>query len=366
MLNSIPLFTALIGTLFLAVIVVNRGAIRQNKPASFILMAIVLLAIHSQVDAYLYYNGWEGTWVGLSWLHYHLMGGLFLFFTRYLLGVSINARFWILLLAGFTVVRVLFLIPEDPAVYENYSDEFGWTDFGLILDNFASNGLNIAALYLAFQKIKNLQFAIKPEGKDRVSYLWLRGILAFQIRLYVVLVLLTVLSFLFAEYWLTFWKVESVVSGFFFFVLAFFAIRFPIFSAHGDFKDLQQAEKKYAKSSLTQDDSGRLWQQINQLMEEKKLYLDPEFRLTDLAARMEQSVHHISQVINQEKGGSFSDFLNALRVQEAQALLRSDKAKQLTILAIALEAGFNSKTAFYNAFKKFTGQTPSQFMKDLG
>jgi AraC-like DNA-binding protein len=71
-------------------------------------------------------------------------------------------------------------------------------------------------------------------------------------------------------------------------------------------------------------------------------------------------------MINQQQKGSFSDFLNAFRIKEVQDLLRSDKAKQLTILAVAFEAGFNSKTAFYNAFKKFTGKTPSQFMKEQG
>lgn len=344
-------------------VITNRAALRNNGPARITLIIIILLAIHSQVDAYLYYNGTDSWWVGLSLLHYHLMGGLFLLFARYLLRISVNLKLWTFLLLGYTVLRVLVLVPEDVSAYENYSDYLGWVDIGIIFDSFASNGLNIAGLSLALIKINKLSFTVQPDKREQFNYLWLKNLLTFQIGLYIALVILTILSFFFSEQWLTFWKIESMISGFFFFVLAFFAIRFPIFSVHGDFKDLGTVEKKYAKSSLTAEDSHRIWKEVNRMMEEEKLYLNPEYRLNELAQRMDRSIHHISQVINQQQGGSFSDFLNGYRIREAQGLLKSDRTRQLTILAIALEAGFNSKTTFYNAFKKETGLTPSQFMK---
>ncbi|MEM8895131.1 MAG: AraC family transcriptional regulator, partial [Bacteroidota bacterium] len=68
--------------------------------------------------------------------------------------------------------------------------------------------------------------------------------------------------------------------------------------------------------------------------------------------------------INEQEGVSFSDFINKYRVEDAKKLLSSGRSKQVTILAISLEAGFNSKTAFYNTFKKFTGQTPTEFIKE--
>ena len=154
-----------------------------------------------------------------------------------------------------------------------------------------------------------------------------------------------------------------MITGIFFFVLAFYAIRFPLFSVSGDYLDLPAADEKYAKSSLSENDSSDIWREINRLMNEEELYLNPEFRLNDLSGKIDRSVHHVSQAINQQDGGSFSDFLNGFRIERARQLLQSDKAKQYTILAIAYESGFNSKTAFYNAFKKHTGTTPSQFLK---
>ena len=355
--------TAILGGLFLLMVLFSRGSLRNNKPAWWVLIVIVVFAIHAQLDAYLYYNDLDNAWTGLSLLHYHLMGGLFLLFSYYLFRIPVNFRFWITIFLGYTLLRILAFIPEDDSVYENYSDDLSWTDLGIVLDNFISNLLNISCLRLAYLRIKALNFALKPEKEVLMRFLWLKNLLVFQIGLYLCLMGLTIVSFFFEEQWLTFWKLDSMVSGFFFFVLAFSAIRFPIFSMYGDFKDLAPEEKKYAKSSLSDESASLIWQEIDQVMSTEKLYLNPEFRLNELANRMGHSVHHISQVINQEKGVSFSDFLNALRIEEAQKLLRSDKAAQLTILAIAHEAGFNSKTAFYNAFKKFTGQTPSQFLK---
>jgi AraC-like DNA-binding protein len=99
------------------------------------------------------------------------------------------------------------------------------------------------------------------------------------------------------------------------------------------------------------------------LMEAEKLYLEPELTLPELAAKLSVSPHHLSQVINRETNKSFFDFVNEYRVQEAKRLLGSPKHSHLSILGIALDAGFNSKSAFYTAFGKHIGMTPSEFKK---
>jgi AraC-like DNA-binding protein len=75
------------------------------------------------------------------------------------------------------------------------------------------------------------------------------------------------------------------------------------------------------------------------------------------------SPNHLSQVINQLEGKNFFDFVNAYRVEEVKRKMADDRSKKLTLLAIALESGFNSKTSFNMVFKKMTGQTPSQYYK---
>jgi YesN/AraC family two-component response regulator len=91
------------------------------------------------------------------------------------------------------------------------------------------------------------------------------------------------------------------------------------------------------------------------------LYLEYDLKLNVLAEKLDKSVHHISQAINQNANMSFPDFINSFRIEEAKKKLL--EPKPATIFAISLDVGFNSKAAFYTAFKKFTSQTPTEFKK---
>ena len=73
------------------------------------------------------------------------------------------------------------------------------------------------------------------------------------------------------------------------------------------------------------------------------------------------SISSISKLINGREGCNFSDYINKYRVSEAKKLLADKNFDPYTIVAIGLECGFNSKSTFYTAFKKFTGQTPTQY-----
>ena len=99
-------------------------------------------------------------------------------------------------------------------------------------------------------------------------------------------------------------------------------------------------------------------------MSEKKPYLENELTLAKLAEMLSVPQHHLSQILNEKLNQNFFDFVNNYRIQEAKKLLVSPDGGLLTILAIAEEVGFNSKSAFNNAFKKVTNTTPSEFRKN--
>lgn len=120
---------------------------------------------------------------------------------------------------------------------------------------------------------------------------------------------------------------------------------------------------KYQKSLLSEERVAEIHRQLLQVMETERPFLEPELDLPELADRLSVSPHHLSQVINREMNKSFFDFINEYRVREAKGLLSSQKSNHLSILGIALDAGFNSKSAFYTAFSKYTGMTPSEFRK---
>lgn len=120
---------------------------------------------------------------------------------------------------------------------------------------------------------------------------------------------------------------------------------------------------RYSSSTLTQENKDRIQQKLQELMKTEKPYLINELRLKDLAQRMSCTTHHLSQVINETSGYSFFDFINSFRVIEAKLIIGQNP--EYTLLKVAFEAGFNNKTSFVNAFKKFEGQTPSTYRKKL-
>ncbi|HMG88827.1 MAG TPA: helix-turn-helix domain-containing protein, partial [Chryseolinea sp.] len=119
---------------------------------------------------------------------------------------------------------------------------------------------------------------------------------------------------------------------------------------------------KYKKSSLKTNEGKERAQQLERYLDVHKPYLNNELRLEDLADMVEMPSHHLSQVLNEHLNSTFFDFINRQRVEEAKRLIATEG--QLTLLEIAFKAGFNNKTSFTNAFKKFAGMTPLEFKKN--
>ncbi len=110
-------------------------------------------------------------------------------------------------------------------------------------------------------------------------------------------------------------------------------------------------------------ETGAVIKQLRKIMETEKPYLDCNLKYSDLAAKLGISVRHFSRVLNEELGISFNEFVNAYRIKEVQAQLLNQENGEHTLLAIALEAGFNSKTSFNRIFKDHTGITPTEFVR---
>lgn len=104
---------------------------------------------------------------------------------------------------------------------------------------------------------------------------------------------------------------------------------------------------------------------IVEYMSEQKPYLDPELTLTRLAQALNVSRSQLSQLINSGIGDNFYDFVNKYRVEEVKRLMADPKVQHYSLLGIALEAGFKSKSTFNLIFKRFTGLTPTEFRKNI-
>lgn len=99
-------------------------------------------------------------------------------------------------------------------------------------------------------------------------------------------------------------------------------------------------------------------------METEKPYLDPNISLHGLSKNLMIPDHYMSQIINTKLKLNFYDFINNYRIEEAKRIFTNPKQNHLTVLEVAIEVGFNSKSAFNRAFKKATQKTPSEFKKN--
>ena len=119
--------------------------------------------------------------------------------------------------------------------------------------------------------------------------------------------------------------------------------------------------KKYEKSTLTPERAERYVNKLVQCMKETKPFTDGDLNLQSLAATLSIPPHHLSQIINERLGQTFADFINSYRVEEAKQRLLDPAFSHMSLLGIAIEVGFNSKSSFNSVFKKHTNMTPSEF-----
>ena len=102
--------------------------------------------------------------------------------------------------------------------------------------------------------------------------------------------------------------------------------------------------------------------QLEQFLENTKIYQNPKLSLEDLAQAMQSNRHELSKIINQGFGKNFFDLINSYRIKEF--IKYYEKGDNLTFLEVAYQVGFNSKSAFNRAFRKETGSSPSEYFKN--
>ncbi len=128
---------------------------------------------------------------------------------------------------------------------------------------------------------------------------------------------------------------------------------------------LSSKSVKYRKAGLNDDKVDSLFNQTCSKMEEEKLFMDPDLTIEALAEKLNVSKHHLSQAINIKTGSNFYLFVNSYRIRAAIEMLKTSSGDQTNILSIAFKSGFDSKSAFYSAFKKIMGTAPGEYLKTI-
>jgi len=151
------------------------------------------------------------------------------------------------------------------------------------------------------------------------------------------------------------------------FIVVFFGINQSViyrFKKH-ERENTVDKEDKYSRSALNDKLIEDINKQVFNYLKTKKPYLDPDFSFQMMVDDLGISRQNLSQVINSGQKKNFYKLINEFRVVEVKEMLTDSKYEHYTILGIAFECGFNSKTSFNRIFKEETGLTPTEYKKSL-
>lgn len=338
---------------------------KRNKSASDRILSLwmAVVVVHLFLF-YLYYTGEVfrfplllGTEIPLPLLH-----GVFLY-----LYVSTLTKRW---LAGkYTVLHFapaflmylylisFFILPDDQklSVYRNQGA--GYETFNTIRHYAVlSSGIFYVALSLGI--LRKHRNAIQDQFSDleRVNLRWLQ-ILTYGLGG------IWLLLILFQNDTLVFTGVACFI-----FTIGFFGVRqgsIFVDLTPGPVDADNEQKEKYRKSGLSEDASRELHESLRRLMNVEKPYRSNGLSIDDLALKLGVHPNYLSQVINQRENKHFYDFVNSYRIEEFKQMIADQKNQQFTLLSLALDCGFSSKTSFNGCFKKATGQTPSEYVESI-
>ncbi|MDO5980986.1 helix-turn-helix domain-containing protein [Flavivirga spongiicola] len=125
-------------------------------------------------------------------------------------------------------------------------------------------------------------------------------------------------------------------------------------------KDVIKTEK-YLKSGLNSEMASEIYSDLNGLMKADAIYKNANLTLVELAKRLDIHPNYLSQVINETEGKNFYNYVNALRIKEFISLASLPENKKYTMISLAYDCGFSTKSTFNKHFKLHTGKTPTEF-----
>lgn len=125
----------------------------------------------------------------------------------------------------------------------------------------------------------------------------------------------------------------------------------------------KQKENKYTHVSIATPTLNALLEQIEQLMQEDKIYLQADLKIADIAQRLNVPAYQLSYLFTQHMQTTFYDYLYHFRIEEFKRRVAAGDSKRYTVESIAQQSGFNSRASFFRVFKKKVGMTPNEYIR---
>ncbi len=323
----------------------------------------------SNISKYQNFIGYEAS---ISVLH---PAGLF-FYAKAMVGqLKFNRSVVVILALVFISMLSIFgfmsYMPDDRLAIFNEVDflhYFNTTGQVLV---FVFSGLYLV-LFVYFlvksnQLLKNYKKRIRNiySNSEKIDLRWLRKLILFFYAAYAATVLafcltyITGISMAYTDY------VYYLLTVVFIFLIGYWGHQ------QGSVFSLANStiQNKPEKNDQTKNNNGISYakeaRELENIMAEKKPYLEPMLTIHDLAELLNMPSHQLSKVIHKEFGKNFYEYVNYYRIEHFKKQVVSEKYISFTILAVALDCGFNSKSAFNRIFKEQTGLTPRDYKQSI-
>ncbi len=230
-----------------------------------------------------------------------------------------------------------------------------------------------AYIFLSISLLRKHHFAVFDyfSYSEKVDLKWLRTLVIVFGIAWTSLLAITVIHHVFHLFSMAFCTDGLFLTlSVFIILIGYFGLKQEAIFVSGS-RDTQTAEPSKAEKARQQgplpeaDTIVRHLERLKQVMVSEKAYLEAGLTLPQLASLTGISTHELSRLINEHLHKSFFDYVNGFRVEHARALIAEPDNDKLSLLGIAFESGFNSKTAFNRVFKKLSGETPSGYKSSL-
>ena len=365
--------------LVFAALLLRRGILAEERASRWLAAFLFLCALYI-CPFMLGYGGWYSRQPYRDILFYvpfqqlFLLGPVFYFFTRSLLDRDFRFRrrdLWHLLPAGLYLLYSLVVFATDKlwlGEYYFYADQ---RDKDLKFE-YQLTGLVSMAVYFSLSLrlyFRYRRYAVQEASfAEAIRYGWIKYYLVTFLCILLLRILFFILNPEWGEFGSKFWY-YLCFSGLFFLiglqgithgmqpVLALDPEdgQVPIPESGGQQEEVRDAPDLHAWTA-----------RITGALDAGEAFREPDLTLTEWAGRLGTNRSVLSAAINQGFGMNFNDFVNARRAEAVIAGMREGRLQQVTLLALALECGFNSKSTFNRAFRKYTGLSPKEYLKRNG
>jgi AraC-like DNA-binding protein len=370
--RSVIVFVCILqGAVFIGLLI-RRGR-RSGSRADFRLAALLLLLCLSLVTPFIGFAHVYNNYRWLTYFPFHVAYGLGVAVYFYVLSLTNSERrfarkdwLWLVPSALYVVFR-LALFAQSPE-FKNWFDERFYVPLVspfLFVSEFVWNlfflGLSLKH-YRTYRRWLDQNFS----DTERLKFEWLRNFLYVFTFVFVLGGIFDFInSFVAGLSYVQYFYFEMILA----LITYYLAVAGYLRSAAVEVQFEPRAETvsgetektSPSKPPVSASELEQLKTSLQNLMRGEKPYLEPQLTLADLSRRARLNTTILSYVINQGFGKNFNDFVNGYRVDEIKEKLRAGEAKNLNLLGLALECGFNSKATFNRAFKKITGVSPKEF-----